>query len=91
MLALLEWLKDDPSLYVRRSVANNLNDIGKDHPALLIETARRWLGEATEERRWIVRHALRSAVKRGDAEALALLGYGRAGSVALRRIEIAPS
>ncbi|GMV48588.1 MAG: hypothetical protein UZ03_NOB001003569 [Nitrospira sp. OLB3] len=91
VLALLEWLKDDPSLYVRRSVANNLNDIGKDHPALLIETARRWLGEATEERRWIVRHALRSAVKRGDAEALALLGYGRAGSVALRRIEIAPS
>ncbi len=35
VLELLELLKDDPELYVRRSVANNLNDIGKDHPALL--------------------------------------------------------
>ena len=37
MLALLELLKDDPELYVRRSVANNLNDIGKDHPELLTQ------------------------------------------------------
>ncbi len=42
VLALLELLKDDPSLYVRQSVANNLNDIGKDHPELLFETAARW-------------------------------------------------
>jgi 3-methyladenine DNA glycosylase AlkC len=60
VLALLERLKDDPSLYVRRSVANNLNDIGKDHPVLLVETATRWMENATEERRWIIRHALRS-------------------------------
>ena len=66
VLALLELLKDDPDLYVRRSVANNLNDIGKDHPALLVETARRWLVEASDERRWLVHHALRSAVKRAE-------------------------
>ena len=49
VLALLELLKDDPSLYVRRSVANNLNDIGKDHPALLTATAQRWLQGASAE------------------------------------------
>lgn len=64
VLALLELLKDDPSLSVRRSVANNLNDIGKDHPALLVATGRKWMVDVTEERRWIVCHALRSAVKR---------------------------
>src|SRR3989338_7440297 len=43
VIELLELLKDDPALYVRRSVANNLNDIGKDHPDLLAQTAKRWL------------------------------------------------
>jgi 3-methyladenine DNA glycosylase AlkC len=43
MLPLLERLRDDPDLYVRRSVANHLNDIGKDHPALLLQIARDWL------------------------------------------------
>jgi len=76
VLALLEKLKDDPELYVRRSVANNLNDIGKDHPDILAATARRWLRGASEERAWIVRHALRSAVKRGEKGALAVLGFG---------------
>jgi 3-methyladenine DNA glycosylase AlkC len=90
VLALLERLKDDPSLYVRRSVANNLNDIGKDHPAVLTGTARRWLEAATPERRWIVGHALRSAVKRGEPEALAVLGYGHATKLELRAAAIDP-
>ncbi len=76
ILKLLELLKDDPSLYVRRSVANNLNDIGKDHPQLLVDVAARWMKNATAEREWIVRHALRSAIKRGDRGALAVLGFG---------------
>ena len=46
VLTLLEKLKDDPELYVRRSVANNLNDIGKDHPAVLVDVSRRWLKNA---------------------------------------------
>jgi 3-methyladenine DNA glycosylase AlkC len=90
VLDLLERLKDDPELYVRRSVANNLNDIGKDHPALLVETARRWLRGASEQRHALVRHALRSAVKRGDAAALAVLGYGQAATAAVRNVNIAP-
>lgn len=90
VLALLEQLKDDPELYVRRSVANNLNDIGKDHPAVLAATCRRWLEHASPEREWVVRHALRSAVKRGDRGALAVLGYGDGAKVVIRRSTITP-
>jgi 3-methyladenine DNA glycosylase AlkC len=75
VLELLELLRDDPELFVRRSVANNLNDIGKDNPAALIDTCRRWAKDATTQRRWLIRYALRSAVKRGDAAALAILGF----------------
>ena len=90
VLALLERLKDDPALYVRRSVANNLNDIGKDHPALLADTATAWLQGATPERRWIVQHALRTAVKRGEAGALAALGFGASADVVIGQPSVAP-
>jgi len=89
-LELLELLRDDPELYVRRSVANHLNDIGKDHPELLNATARRWLEGAGPERAWIVRHALRSAIKRGDAGALAVSGYGAKAEVAVQAKSITP-
>lgn len=88
-LAILEKLKDDPSLYVRRSVANHLNDIGKDHPAVLAETAARWLQEASEERQWLVRHALRSLFKAGHPEALRLMGFERP-QVTLTALTIIP-
>jgi 3-methyladenine DNA glycosylase AlkC len=91
VLELLELLKDDPVLYVRRSVANNLNDIGKDHPDLLVETARRWLISAPAERRWLVQHALRSAVKRGEAAALGVLGFGEKARVSIRAVRISPA
>ena len=90
VLALLELLKDDPALYVRRSVANNLNDIGKDHPELLANTARRWLLDAGAERRWLVGHALRSAIKRGETGALATIGAGHAVDAELGGIHISP-
>jgi 3-methyladenine DNA glycosylase AlkC len=90
VLALLERLKDDPHPYVRRSVGNNLNDIGKDHPALLVSTARRWLVDASDERRHLVEHALRSAVKRGDAGALRALGFSGGDAVAVTRASVTP-
>lgn len=83
VLALLEELKDDPALYVRRSVANNLNDIGKDHPEVLREVAERWSRGASPERAWVVKHALRSAVKRGEAGALRVMGASEAVDVAV--------
>lgn len=90
VLALLEMLKDDPELYVRRSVANHLNDLGKDHPKLLIEIAQRWMKGATKERHWVIRHALRSAVKRAQTDALEVLGFGQPTKVSIRGVTITP-
>jgi 3-methyladenine DNA glycosylase AlkC len=91
VLELLEQLKDDPASLVRRSVANNLNDLGKVHPALLIRTCEAWLADASEERRALVEHALRSAVKRGEAEALRVLGFGGRARVSVEDVRIAPA
>jgi 3-methyladenine DNA glycosylase AlkC len=90
VIELLERLKDDPALYVRRSVANNLNDIGKDNPAVLATVATRWRKGASPEREWIVRHALRWAVKQGDAAALKVLGFGKTAQVEIGKASIAP-
>jgi 3-methyladenine DNA glycosylase AlkC len=90
VLELLELLKDDPTTLVRRSVANNLNDLGKVHPALLTRTCAAWLAHASAERRALVEHALRSAVKRGDPDALRLLGYGEKPAVAIEEVRFEP-
>jgi hypothetical protein len=75
---------------VRRSVANNLNDLGKVRPHLLVRTCGAWLADATEARRSLVEHALRSAVKRGETGALRLLGYGGKPSVRIERVRFDP-
>jgi 3-methyladenine DNA glycosylase AlkC len=90
VLGLLEWLKDDSERYVQRSVANNLNDIGKDHPALATEVCRRWSADASPARRWIVGHALRSLIKRGDRRALATLGYAAAPKIEIVGTSLQP-
>jgi 3-methyladenine DNA glycosylase AlkC len=90
VLELLELLKDDPTTLVRRSVANNLNDLGKVHPPLLARTGAAWLQDASAERRALVEHALRSAVKRGDPAALKLLGYGGKGAVTVEDVRFDP-
>jgi 3-methyladenine DNA glycosylase AlkC len=90
VLELLDLLKDDAALYVRRSVANNLNDIGKDNPHVLIDVAQRWLVHASPEREWVVRHALRWAIKQGDAGALKALGFGKAVALDLRNPVVSP-
>lgn len=91
VVALLERLKDDPASYVRRSVANNLNDLNKLHPKLLYDTCAGWLDDATPERRALVEHALRSAVKRGEPRALQLLGFGKKASVSIERTTFDPA
>ncbi|MFZ9745538.1 MAG: DNA alkylation repair protein, partial [Opitutaceae bacterium] len=58
-LPILEALKDDPDLYVRRSVANHLGDIAKDHPELVFELCEGWAGGASAGRKWLIRHAVR--------------------------------
>ncbi|MFO0551887.1 MAG: DNA alkylation repair protein [Polyangiaceae bacterium] len=91
VLALLERLKDDPTTLVRRSVANNLNDLGKSQPELTVETCRRWLAASPSvEMTALVRHALRSLVKRGHRGALEVLGVGVAPKVELVGARISP-
>ncbi|WP_216825482.1 DNA alkylation repair protein [Kiloniella sp. EL199] len=75
LLPLLEKLRDDPEEYVRRSVANNLNDIAKDHPDLVAEIARKWMKGASRERQKLVRHACRTLIKSGHKKCLEALGY----------------
>ena len=70
VLPILESLKDDPDLYVRRSVANHIGDIAKDHPRLAFELCDRWLDGATKERKWLLRHAVRHPAKKGVKAAL---------------------
>jgi 3-methyladenine DNA glycosylase AlkC len=87
ILPILERLKNDPSEYVRRSVSNNLNDIAKDHPDVVLKVLRRWSTDATPETDWIIRRALRTLVKDGHSEALGLLGFNGA-AVAVKELTL---
>ena len=72
---ILDALYRDESEYVRRSVANHLNDLSRADAALAVSIAKRWLGDPDAATPKVVRHALRSLVKAGDVDALALLGF----------------
>ena len=87
LIPLLEDLRDDPSEYVRRSVANNLNDIAKNQPDLVADIAHNWMKDASRERTKLVRHACRSLIKQGHQPTLKALGFG-APEVNLTRHEI---
>jgi 3-methyladenine DNA glycosylase AlkC len=76
-LPLLLALQDDESEYVRRSVANHLNDIAKDHPAIVAEWLETHLPGASAERRALLKHASRTLIKRGDPRILKAWGLGR--------------
>ncbi len=72
ILPILESLKNDTNSYVRRSVANSLGDIAKDHPNLVFGICEKWLGDSTKEVKWIIRHALRYPAKKENKVALQL-------------------
>ena len=76
-IPLLTHLKNDSSLYVRRSVANHLNDIAKDHPELVIDVCEQWMKDATPNVQWVIKHATRSLVKQGHSRVYPLLGYSQ--------------
>jgi hypothetical protein len=90
VIVLLEELKDDPVEYVRRSVANNLNDLAKDHPDLVIEVARRWWSDGDYHRRRLVRHGLRTLIKAANLEALDVLGYGPSSAAKVATVTVGP-
>ena len=76
---------------LRRSCSKTIRHLGKVHPALLARTCGAWLEEASAERLALVEHALRNAVKRGDATALRLLGYGKKAAVRIEGVRIVPA
>jgi 3-methyladenine DNA glycosylase AlkC len=92
-LAVLEILRFETEIYVRRSVANHLNDVAKDHPDLVVGTLGRWRREcpptAAANLEWIVRHALRTLIKKGHPGALALVGVHHEAAVAARGLSLA--
>jgi 3-methyladenine DNA glycosylase AlkC len=75
VVELLTQLKDDDKEYVRRSVANNLNDIAKDHPDLVASIAKQWMVDASKDRKRLIKHACRTLLKNGHPDALEVLGF----------------
>ena len=90
VLELLELLKDDEEEYVRRSVANNLNDIAKDHPYIVVRIAGQWWND-DENRRRLVRHGLRTLIRQGDPGALAILGFGTDSPTQVETVVVEPA
>ncbi len=72
---ILENLKKDPSESVRRSVANNLNDISRDHPTTIISIVKKWQGQTTETDA-LTKHACRTLLKQGNPAAMKMFGLG---------------
>ena len=74
VLEILELLKDDESAYVRKSVANNLNDISKEHPDIVKNIAKKWIG-FSKDRDKLIKHGCRTLLKNSDTEILELFGF----------------
>ena len=74
VLKILELLKDDESAYVRKSVANNINDISKDHPQVVIDLVKRWIG-FSKDRDAILKHGCRTLLKASNREILELFEF----------------
>jgi 3-methyladenine DNA glycosylase AlkC len=88
--AILDNLKADDSLYVRKSVANHLNDITKDHPEWVLDLIEGWSLD-NKHTAWIARHALRSLIKQGNQRALAIMGAGGKPEVEIIDVKVEPA
>lgn len=86
---ILETLRADPSLYVRKSVANHLNDVAKDRPDWVLDRLSRWPVDDPRTM-WIVRHALRTLIKQGDPRALALIGVAHGAKASVLDFSVTP-
>ncbi|WKV86532.1 DNA alkylation repair protein [Pseudomonas sp. B24_DOA] len=87
---ILDRLKADESLYVRKSVANHLNDVTKVHPEWVLDTIEGWSLE-NKHTAWIAKHALRSLIKQGDVRALTVIGAGAKAEVELLDVKVEPA
>ena len=87
IVPLLEKLIDDPAEWVRRSVANNLNDISKDNPETALSLFRKWKGK-NENVDWVVKHGARTLLKQGRPDVMELFGFGAADSIEIKNFRI---
>jgi 3-methyladenine DNA glycosylase AlkC len=90
ILPILEKLKNDPEEFVRKSVANNLNDISKNQPKLVLDICERWIGE-NENTDWIVKHACRTLLKEGNTRAMLLFGFANPDKMKVENLEVSDS
>ena len=87
ILPILDNLKEDPSEYVRKSVANNINDISKDHPDITISLVRDWIGK-NPNTDWILKHGSRTLLKQGNPEVMELFGLGSIENISIQNFKI---
>lgn len=90
VIPILQNLKDDESEYVRKSVANHLNDISKTHPKLALDLAKEWHGKTNQTNR-VVKHGLRTLLKLGDKNALKIFGFNDASHLNILKMSLSPS
>lgn len=89
-LPILNNLNSDESEYVRKSVANHLNDISKDHPELVLKIAKEWYGKSNHTN-WIVKHALRTLLKKGNKKALSIFGLDNSEKLIINDLSLTKS
>jgi 3-methyladenine DNA glycosylase AlkC len=88
--SILHNLRADPSLYVRKSVANHLNDISKDHPDWMLARLKAW-DLAHPHTQWIAKRAARTLIKAGYQRALGLFNFGGKPAVKLTQLALTPT
>jgi 3-methyladenine DNA glycosylase AlkC len=91
IIPILENLNNDEEDYVYRSVANNLNDISKNHPDLVLNLCKKWLVNASKNTKWLVKHALRTLLKQGNQRAMQMFGFGDISKIKVNRFSIKQS
>ena len=87
VIPILEKLKDDASESVRRSVANNLNDISKDNPDIVINLVIKWQG-VTKETDWLIKHGCRTLLKQGHLQVMEIFGFGSVENISVENFKI---
>jgi 3-methyladenine DNA glycosylase AlkC len=83
ILDILNILKDDKSKYVLKSVANNINDISKDNPQIVIDLASRWINK-NSSRNWMLKHGCRSLLKNGNRDILDFFGFKKNNDITIK-------
>lgn len=87
IIPILENLKNDPAKSVRLSVANNLNDIAKDNPEVVVDLAKKWYGESKEVD-WVIKHGCRTLLKCGNPDIMELFGLGSIKNISIEDFQI---